>query len=240
MPFGGHRREQEGRAVTSAAKLGFDWSPHIEASSLDHAIYFGGSFRYDSDVELTMFVGSLYTLVDPHGSDVEDGWADAKEVPLAHAIAYAWDGDLADEADSFLDCLDAITSDTHEVATRVVEWMNECDDDMFDFIFRRVVVLDAVDVAPVVRGRGLGKLVAAYTMHAAGAWTDGVLVAAINGTREPHDPSVAHAAVGVCAGLGLERFGSTSLWVGNTSMTCFLDRMEKLLTLSSAPVRHLY
>ena len=224
----------------SAVKLGFDWSPHIEASSLDHAIYFGGSFRYDSDVELTMFVGSLYTLVDPHGSGFEDGWADAQEVLLAHAIAYAWDGDLADEADSFLDCLDAITSDTHEVATRVVEWMNECDDDMFDFIFRRVVVLDAVDVAPVVRGRGLGKLVAAYTLHAAGAWTDGVLVAAINGTREPHDPCVAPAAVGVCTGLGLERFGSTSLWVGNTSMTCFLDRMEKLLTLSSAPVRHLY
>ena len=164
----------------------------------------------------------------------------AREVPLAHAIAYAWDGDLAEESDSFLDCLDAITSDTCEVAERVVEWMSVCDDDMFDLICRRVVVLDAVDVAPVVRGRGLGKLVAAYTMHAAGAWTDGVLVAAISGTREPQNPCVAPAAVGICAGLGLERFGSTSLWVGNTSMTCFLDRMEKLLTLDSAPVRHLY
>ena len=33
----------------------FDWSPYLDVSSLDHAIHFGGSFRYDSDVELTMF-----------------------------------------------------------------------------------------------------------------------------------------------------------------------------------------
>ena len=224
----------------SNQEMGFGWSPRIEASSLDQAIYFGGSFRYDSDVELTMICGSLLTLVGSDEASVECDLDDAREVPLAHAIAYAWDGDLADESDSFLDCLDAISSDTCEVATLAVQWMSECDDDMFDLLFRRVIVLDVVEVAPAVRGRGLGKQVAAYTLHAAGAWTDGVLVAAINGTREPHDPCVAPAAVGVCAGLGLERFGSTSLWVGNTSMTCFLDRMEKLLSLRSAPVRHLY
>lgn len=220
--------------------LGFNWNPRVNPALLDRSIYFGGSFRYDSDVELTMVCGSLLALVDQDESGNGCDLDDAREAPLAHAIAYAWDGDLTDESESFLDCLDAISTDTCHAATLLVESMNQWDDDMFDFLFGRVIVLDVVEVAPAVRGRGLGKQVAAYTLHAAGAWTDGVLVAAISGTREPHNPCVAPAAVGVCAALGLERFGTTSLWVGNTATRPVCERMGSLLSLDRAPVRYLY
>lgn len=211
------------------------WSSRIVASMLDEMIVFGGSFRYDPDVELTMFCGSLRAVVDPMPSTHDDP-CHAGYVTIATAVAYAWDGDLSGDPAGFFDCVDAISADTCLVGELVLKWMEDQDEDLLELAFRRVIVLDSVEVAPALRGRGLGQRVAAYIAHAAGAWTDGVLVAAINGSRERNDPRVAPAAAGLCAGLGLERYGSTSLWTGSTSTSPLYEQMETLLSLSGAPV----
>jgi hypothetical protein len=171
-----------------------DWDARLTAAAIDEVRFVWGDLKYDAEVPVI----THHVTHDPGR-----GWDCLHTPGVRHCLRlgrrpqHRWG--------ALVESVDEMTSDSTDAAELLTAGLAAVEDLGLETSTVRVIILDAVDVAPVLRGHGLGKQVAAYTLHAAGVWAPGAFVCAIQGSRERDDPRVEAAAGAICAAVGLQR-----------------------------------
>lgn len=150
---------------------------------------------------------------------------------LATARVFEIDAWLDSEAALLFEIADAESGDLAAVAGTLCVHADEIAEQHTSPVARTVIV-DSVEVPAQFRGRGLGRLVAAHALIAAGPLDDMTLVAATAGARTA-DPvereQITGRAAKLLGALGLEEFGNTGVYLADPALRRFDERLDAAL-----------
>ena len=149
---------------------------------------------------------------------------------IGEAVSYMWDGGVED-FDGLWEACDADSGDLETVASLLnsVEFTDSVEHDYFT----RVVILDAVNIAPAFRVRGLGLKAAALSVFTSGGHSEFSLVASVPGERELDGPAPATIirAGNLLLSLGLTEYHTAdgSLFAGLTANAAFSAKIRSIV-----------